>query len=172
MAYAAASDVFAHVRSLIAPASAFSASTTPAEDEVTFWLSSGSSLIDARLAGAGYGPIPTTSAAFGLATVANALYGAWMAERSRVNAMISADERTRADMFKRDFEFHLEQLVMLDLSRMGVPRAAVGRAFAGGISRGDKAARQADGDRVPSRFTRGQFGNPESLRPSGRLNAS
>ena len=160
MAYANASQVYAHVFSLVKPASEFDANTCPSLAEVNIWLTGGCAVINAHLAGAGYGAIPTTSAAYDLATAANALYGAWMAERSRVNARVSAGERTRADMFKRDFEFHLEQLLTLDLSRTGVTQTSV--AFAGGISKASKDSYNSDTDRVPGRFKRGMFRNPES----------
>jgi hypothetical protein len=41
VAYASASDVLGYVRALIAPASAFSASTKPTDSEVTTYLSPG-----------------------------------------------------------------------------------------------------------------------------------
>lgn len=162
MAYATACQVFAYTHALIAPASAYDTSTCPTLDEVTTWLSSGCSVINARLGSVGYGAIPATSAAYDLAAAANALYGAWMAERSRVNARVSADERTRADMFKRDFEFHLNQLVELDLGRMGVTRERSG-VYAGGISVSDKATVAADTDRVTPRFKRDMGRNPDRL---------
>lgn len=165
MAYASASDVYAYTHALIAPATApgFTTTTCPTLAEVTVWLSSGCSVINARLGSLGYGAIPTTSAAYDLAVAANALYGAWMAERSRVNARVSADERTRADMFKRDFEFHLNQLVELDLSRMGVSR--VSGVYMGGISVSDKTSVENNTDRVAPRFKRGMNRNPERLDP-------
>ena len=163
MAYAAASNVYALTPGLVKPASAFGAATCPTDTEVAIWLSSGCAIINARLAGAGYGAIPATSAAYDLAVAANALYGAWMAERSRINARVSADERTRADMFKRDFEFHLQQLLSLDLGRSGVTQTS--RAYAGGISKSDKSTVEGNSDRVPSRFTRGAFRHNERLSP-------
>jgi hypothetical protein len=160
VAYANASHVYSHCFSLVKPASEFDSSTCPSLAEVNTWLTGGCAVINARLAGAGYSAIPTTSAAYDLASAANALYGAWMAERSRINARVSADERTRADMFRRDFEFHLDMLLELDLSRAGVTQTSV--AYAGGISRSDKDSVSSNTDRVPGRFKRGQFRNPES----------
>ena len=160
MAYASASHVFAHCYSLVKPASEFDTTTCPTLGEVNQWLSSGCAVINARLAGAGYGAIPATSAAYDLALAANALYGAWMAERSRVGARVSADERTRADMFFKDFKFHLDQLLELDLSRTGVSQTS--RAYAGGISYADVSSVESDSDRVRPRFKRGQGRNTEA----------
>ena len=75
----------------------------------------------------------------------------------------SADERTRADMFKRDFEWHLDLLLGLDLSRAGVSQ--VSQAYAGGISKSDKSTVEADTDRMTPRFSRGMYDNAEALRP-------
>jgi len=170
MPYAAASDVYALARDLIAPASAFTASTMPASAQVDFWLSSGSNLIDARLASKGYGSIPVTSAAYGVAAMANALYGAWLAEDSKIGATIAPGERTRADKFKSDFTYHLEMLVDMDLGRMGVSRTSTVRAT--GISRSDKQTFESDGDRVPSRFARGMLKHPLRLDPLASTSAS
>ncbi len=108
-----------------------------------------------------------TSPAYGLAQQINAIYGAWMAERSRTNARSQPGERTRADMFKDDFKFFLEQLFMNDLSLAGVPAAtsSVSRArpWAGGISVCDKESAQSDSDRVKPRFGRDMHSDP--LRP-------
>lgn len=160
MAYASASDVFAYTRALIAPSGSYDASSCPTLTDVNLWLSSGCSIINARLGSVGYGAIPATSAAYNLALTANALYGAWQAERSRVNARVSADERTRADMFKKDFYDHLKDLVGLDLSRMGVTKERSG-VYMSGISVSDKATVEDNTDRVTPRFKRDQHRNSE-----------
>ena len=163
MAYASASDVIALCRNLVGSASGFDTSTSPTLTQVNVWLSSGCAMINAVLGSYGYDPIPTSSAAYDLALEANALYAAWLAERSRINARITSDERTRADMFKRDFEYHLDWLSALDLSALGVTQtSAGGRPYAGGISRADKDTVNADADRVPARFARGAFRNKEA----------
>ena len=160
MAYCSASDVYALTPGLVKPASMFDTSTCPALADVNVWLSTGSSVINARLASEGYDAIPTTSAAYGMAQQANALYGAWFAERSRINARISADERTRADMFKKDFDSLMDTLVGLDLSRAGVSGIG-GAAYAGGIDVSDKDTQDGDTSRVQPRFKRGMGRNPE-----------
>ena len=163
MAYASTCDVYALTPGLVKPASAFDSATCPTLTQVQFWLSSGCSVINARLESVGYSAIGTGTTASELAAAANALYGAWMAERSRINARISADERTRADQFKDDFEWHLDLLLGLDLSRAGVSQTS--KAYAGGISRSDKSTVESDTDRVTPRFSRGMYDNAEALRP-------
>lgn len=163
MAYASASDVSALTRNLIGSASGYDTSTCPTLAQVNVWLSSGCALIESALASDGYGTISVTSQAYGLAQLCNALYAAWMAERSRISSRVAVDERTRADMVKKDFEYHLDLLRELDLSRMGVTQTGV--PYAGGISVSAKNTRQNDTDRVNARFSRGQFRNPYSLDP-------
>jgi hypothetical protein len=161
VAYCTTCDVYALTPGLVKPASAYDTATCPTLAQVTTWVTAGSSAIDTQLASAGYGPIPTSSAAYGLAGQANALFGAWFAERSRINARISADERTRADMFRRDYESMMEYLIGMDLSMAGVPVLVAGRPYAGGIDVADKDAVTADTSRVKPRFTRNMGHNSE-----------
>lgn len=161
MAYCTTCDVYGLVPGLVKPASAFDTTTCPTLAQVTTWVTAGSSAIDTQLASNGYGAIPATSSAYGLAGQANALFGAWFAERSRINARISADERTRADMFKRDYEALMEYLVGMDLAMAGVPIIRSAQPYAGGISDSDKDTQAADTDRTEPRFTRGMGRNSE-----------
>jgi len=162
MPYCSASDVYALTPGLVKPASMFDTSTCPDLTSVNVWLTTGCSVINTQLASHGYDAIPTTSPAYGLAQQANALFGAWFAERSRINARISADERTRADMFRKDYETLMDMLVMQDLALAGVPvLTTAGTPYAGGISVSDKATVAADTDRVAPRFTRGMGRNSE-----------
>lgn len=156
MAYASASDVAALCRNLLGSASEFDTSTSPTLTQVTAWLSSGCAAINARYGGA----ISSATDAYNLATQANALFAAWFAERSRINARVSADERTRADMFKRDFDAILEMLDMLDYADMGITPPSSGAAWAGGISRSDKQTIESNSDRVKPRFSRGMLDDP------------
>ena len=166
MGYASSSDVAALTPHLLSGASDFSTSTSPTLSIINTWVSAGSSLVNARIATMGYGAIPTNSAAYDFARQANALYAAWMAERSRMSARVSRDENTRADYFKRDFNDALNMLVGLDLSRMGVTKSNQPPAnWAGGISATDKEANESDSDIVQPRFGRDQFRNRESLNP-------
>lgn len=167
MAYASSSDVSSICPHLIgSTASTFDTSTSPTLAEVNAWLSSGSSIINAKLASKGYDAIGANSAAFEFARQANAFYGAYMAERSRLSARVSKQENTRGDVFKSDFEDTLEMLIGLDLSRMGVSRSnAPPTPYAGGISQSDKENYEADTDRIAPRFARGMFGNAETQKP-------
>lgn len=155
MAYAAASDVGALCANLLGSASEFESSTSPTLTQVNSWLSSGCAAINARYGGA----IPATSNAYELARQANALFAAWFAERSRVNTRVAANERTRADMFKRDFDAVIEMLDLLDYDELGVD-AGTSAAWAGGISRADKQTYEANSDRVKPRFSRGMLDYP------------
>lgn len=166
MSYCTTCDVYSLVHTLVAPASAFDTSTCPSLSDVTTWVTAGSSAIDTQLASNGYGPIPANSTAYALAGQCNALFAALFAEESRTNARVSADERTRGDRFKRDYEALMKVLVAMDLSRAGVSSLSGGRAYAGGISVSDRATVESDTDRVQPRFRRGQFRNPGTLLPN------
>ena len=170
MAYCPSSSVAALTRNLVAGACDYDSSTSPNQAQVNSWLSSGCALINNRLGSAGYSAIPATSGAYDLAAQANALYAAWMAERSRINARTTADERTRADMLKKDFEYMLAALVGDDLSRVGVSQS--GTVYAGGISHSDKDSVKGDSDRIAPRFTSGQFRHPQNTSNPGGFTAS
>ena len=171
MAYAAASDVAALVRNVLgANASSFTSSTCVTDTQVNVWLSTGCALIEAEIGGLGYSAIPTSSQAYGLAQQINAVYAAWMVERRFTTQTIQAGERTRADLFKKDFTDLLAELKKLPLSRLGVSQTSV--AYAGGISSSDKQTVAADGDRTGDRFWRGQFKNPYDLYPVENPSAS
>ena len=167
VAYASASDVAALCRNILGAASAFGSTTCPSSTQVDTWLTTGCSVIETKLAGCGgYGPIPTSSAAYGLAQQANAAYGGWWAERSRTIGGVNAGERTRADMLKKDFFDLLDMLCAMDLGSVGVPLTSNGvhpRIHAGGISIDGKRTRENDSDRVTPRMVRGMFGNAEAL---------
>ncbi len=159
-AYASASDVAALCRNLLGPEPNFSDATSPNQAQINAWISSGCALINANLSTRGYGSLTQNSAAWDLAKDINALYAAWMAERSRTLTRVTNDERTRADMFKRDYQDLLKQMMALDLSALGV--AQTGGAYAGGISAADKDEQESDTDRVVPRFVRG-MGRDESI---------
>ena len=165
MAYGSASDVGALTRNLLGSANEYDTTTCPTLVQVTAWLSSGCALIEAVLAERGYGALPASSAAYGVAAQANALYAAWMAERSRINARLAQGERTRADMFKKDFQEMLDMLKAFDLSRMGLTQTST--AYAGGISASDKQTVEDDDDRTQPRFTRGDFRNVLGIEGGG-----
>lgn len=164
MAYCSASDVGILCQNLLGRADDFDSSTSPTLTAVSMWLSTGCAVINAQVKANGYStPIPISSDAYDVARQANALYGAWMAERSRLNTRTAADERTRADMFRKDFEAMMKILLSLDMSELDVTQTS--KIYAGGISVSDKDAIEADTDRVQPRFSRGMFSNPSAIEP-------
>lgn len=158
MAYASASDVAVLCRSIMGSSASFDTATCPTLAQVTAWLTSGCSIIEAGLGEQGYGAIPTTSVAYGFAQQVNALWAAAFVEESRLSSILTDTQRTRGELFMRQFDKLLQRLIDLDLSRLGVTQT--GKVYAGGISRSDKQAVDSNTDRVPSRFARGQFRNP------------
>ena len=166
MSYSSASDVASLAPHLVSGASTFDTSTSPTLNSVNAWLSSGCAIINSKLASIGYSAIPTNSAAYEFARQAEALFGAQMAERSRLSARVSDDENSRSGVFKKDFDSLLGMLVSMDLSRMGVTRGNKPPAnWAGGIDVTDKDTNADDDTIVQSRFKRGAFRNVEVLEP-------
>jgi len=156
MAYASASDVAALTRNLLGAYSNYGTSTSPTLTQVEAWLSAGCALINTTIFGRNYSQaVPEGSAAYEFISMANAQFAAWQAERSRTLASVNTNERTRADMFKKDFTDSLEMIKVLSLGQAGV--AQVSNVYTGGISQSDKQAEEANQDRVNSRFVRGQM---------------
>lgn len=156
MAYASASDVAALCRNLIGSASTFDASTSPNVTQVNAWLSAGCALINTIIFGRNYSAaVQPSSPAYEFVGLANAQFAAWQAERSRTLASVQAAERTRADMFKKDFNDNLDLIKTLSLGQAGVAQQS--NVYTGGISQADKQAEEANSDRVTSRFVRGQM---------------
>lgn len=160
MAYCTTCQVYSHVFSLVKPASAFDTSTCPSLSDVENWMTTGCAVINTYLSGKGYGLPSSGTAIYEMLGQANALWAAALAEDSRTNARISADERTRGDRFYRQYEKLMAMFDKMDLSRAGLTQTSV--AYAGGISRSDKDSVNSNTDRVPGRFRRGQFRNPEA----------
>ena len=174
MAYASPSDVANYCRNLLGPEPDFSDATSPTRTAINNWLSAGCALIDGQLASRGYSAIPTTSTAYDIARDVNALYVAWQAERSRTTTRVTNEERTRADLFKKDFNDQLKMLLTMDLSQTGVTLSrgtTSGGPYAGGISVSDKDTQEDDTDRVQPRFVRG-FGRDASLPNPGSFISS
>lgn len=169
MGYCAASDVYGLVKNLILPSGSFDANTCPTLNDVNSWISAASAVIDTELADAGYNPIPAGAAPYGIATQVSANFAAWLAENSRLSAMVQAGERTRADVFYKNWNALLTMLDKLDLSRSGV-QTMNSRAYAGGISVSDKASVASDQDRVKPRFSRDFGRNPAAGFPSDNDN--
>ena len=157
MAYASASDVGALCRNLLGAASGFDTSTSPTLIQINSWLSAGCALINATILGRNFqDEIPTDSAAYEFFSMANAQFAAWQAERSRTLASVQATERTRADMFKKDFRDSLDLITMLSLGQSGVSQKQ-SNVYLGGLTHTDKAQDAGDSDAVHSRFVRGMM---------------
>ncbi len=156
MAYASASDVAALCRNLIGSASNFDTSTRPTVAQVNTWLSAGCALINTIIFGRNYSAaVQPSSPAYEFVGLANAQFAAWQAERSLTLASVQAAERTRADMFKKDFNDSLNLIKTLSLGQAGVGQQS--NVYTGGISQADKQDQEADSDRVTPRFVRGQM---------------
>ena len=160
-AYATPSDVAALCRNLLGSASTFETSTSPTLASVNTWLSSGCSIIEAKINNLAYAtPIVATATLYGWLVDLNTLYAAARAEMSRSNVVLSPGERTRGQVFDDMFWKQLKQLETMNLEMLGGVRSgllsAVG-VYAGGISEADRATVESDTDRTVPRFTRGML---------------
>lgn len=165
MAYASASDVAALCQSLLGPNANFTTSTSPTLTEVSSWLSGGCAILEAKIASRGYAiPVTAATTAYDWIKDLNALYAAAKAESSRTAATVSVTERTRGQVFMKDFWDQLKQLISVDMTMMGLERDAEVPVYVGGIDQDEKDDR-ADGMVAP-RFRRGQFKFTGTLDPS------
>ena len=166
MTYGSASGVASYTPNLAGEEGTFTKTTIPTDTQVERWLASGYALINGRLAGRGYGvPVPATATVYSLVVDLEELYAAARAESARMSARIGPDERTRGQMFMQQFENGMKELLAMDLSRAGLTHT--GKLYAGGISKSDKDARDAEADRVQPRFKRGMWREPGETRPVG-----
>jgi len=173
MSFSSASDVSAMCQHLLSGSDMFSTATCPTLSEVTEWLSSGCEIIEARIAGKGYSITSLSSTPIGkwLRDI-NAYYGVWHVELSRSNAILQPGQRTRFQVFQKMFWDGLNEIISMDLTTMGVSRSSTGAIYVGGISYADKETFEADTDRVPPRFRRGQFSFPDNIKPDSYITAS
>ena len=166
MPYSETKDVAALCANLINASSDFSTTTLPSKANVEQWLNEGAAIINNRIAQAGF-TVPTdpdASVTIELRAI-NTLYGCAMAELARTNIRLSPGERTRSGIFMDDFKKRLELFVKMDLSSMGFD-SQDSNGYVGGISQSDKETVAGNGDRVPLRFSRGQFRVPGTLVPN------
>jgi len=164
MAYAAASDVAALCKNILAGASNFSAATCPTLDAVEEWLSSGCAVIETHLRAHGYQGADLGTAAYGWLGDLNALYAAARVELSRTNLSLAPGERTRGQVFDEMFWRGLNRLSDLlegDMTEAGLVRSGTApELYVGGVSESDKLTWDTDTDRVRPRFYRGMLGFP------------
>lgn len=148
----------AYSPNLITGASNFSTTSTPTLAQVNKWLTSGCGIINSRLQMKGYSiPTDTTLAVYDELAQLNTLYACAQAEKARTNVRLTIGERTRGQLFEKDFWDELNKFIQQDLSRAGLTYAHAG--YAGATSQSDKATVAANSDRVPSRFFRREFSN-------------
>lgn len=166
MTYGSASGVAGYTPNLAGEEGTFTKTTIPTDTQVEHWLASGYAFINGRLAGRGYStPVPAAATVYNLVMDLEELYAAARAETARMSARIAPGERTRSQFFMSQFEKGMKELLAMDLSRAGLTHT--GKLSAGGISKSDKSAMDADSDRVKPRFKRGMWRMPGTLRPGG-----
>jgi len=156
MAYASASQVATYCRNLLGSASAFSASTLPTLDEINTLLSSGCGIIEANLSARGYAvPAASSTGFYDVLSDLNAIYAVAQAEMARTNVVLGMGERTRGQVFEKEFWSRLETLLATDLSPyLSVDTAHV---YVGGISESVRDTYDDDTDRISPRFKRDMF---------------
>jgi len=168
MSYSSPSAVGALCRNLLGEFVTWTDSSCPTRQQVDGWLSSGCSIIEARLSALGYSvPVSQGTRAYDWLSDLNTLFGVSRAELSRTTATIGPGERSRGELFSEMFYDGLDRLADIDLSSMGVSRASRGVMYAGGISVADKQTQEADTDRVKPRYERDMFRFPGVQDPTG-----
>jgi hypothetical protein len=131
----------------------------PTQAQVNTWLAEGAIYIDAKLANAGYStPVASTVDAFGLLRNLNTTFAAAMAEQTRSVSSTDAVGNTRGDILLNSFYKGIDNLLLLDLSSLGIGYTSV--AYAGGWQESDKEAVEEESDRLMTTFKRGQFAYP------------
>ena len=160
MAYTTSSSVAAFCSNLTQNASDFSASTTPTQSQVNNWITQGAQQIDTILRTKGFVPPSSACDIYGQLGDLNTYYAVARAEKARTNVRLAPGERTRGQVFQKDFDEGLKALLAGDLSRAGLTYAHAG--YVGGISVSDKSSVESDGDREPMRFSKNQFNNPQA----------
>ena len=170
-AYASASDVAMLCRNLLGPEHAFSQSSSPSLLSVNTWLSSGCSIIESKIAGAGYAvPIVQGTTLYQWLSDLNAMFAVSRAEMSRINVTLNSGERTRGQLFEEMFWKQLDTLVTsIDLTTIGGVTNSSGNSilgqtmWVGGTSVASKDTYKDDTDRVKPKFSVGMFNLPGTL---------
>jgi len=155
--YSSASNVAQFTPNLVSGSTDFSTSTTPTKVAVEGWLSTGCSLIHTALNGAGYSTpvsVSTAPAVYGQVQNLEMIYGAAMAEMTRLTTRTAANERTRGQVFMKMFTDGLDALVSSDLSSAGLSKSATAPIYIGGVSIDRKETLADDTDRVRPSFQR------------------
>ena len=173
MSYGTPTGVAGLVRNILSGAVDFSNSSSPALNQVEEWLSSGCSIIEARLSSAGYAtPAAESSGIWGWLADLNNLWGASKVEFSRTIATVGPGERTRGQIFEQQFWQGLDRLCNLDLTLIGLSRVSDDAIYVGGTKDSEKDEWEQSTDRVKPRFFKGQFAFDETIRPNDDTSAS
>jgi len=167
--YSSASNVAQFTPSLVSGSTDFSTSTLPTKVAVEGWLSTGCSIIHGALNGAGYSTpvsVSTAPAVYGQVQNLEMIYGAAMAETTRLTTRTAANERTRGQIFMKMFQDGLKQLLDTNLSAAGMSKSGTAKIYVGGQSKDRKSVLAGDSDRVRSSF------NVDLMEWSGTMDAS
>ena len=109
------------------PAIGLGASTVPSTTQVTSWLEQAYSIINRKLAGAGYSmPVSSDADVYEELTDLNELYAAAWALRARGMDSITGTPENRADEWMAEFWRRLDELAGSDLTLAGVSQVAAG----------------------------------------------
>lgn len=170
-AYASASDVASLCRNLLGSDYTFGSSSSPTITAVNSWLSSGCSIIESKIANAGYNtPIASNTILYKWLSDLNMLFAASRAEMSRINVTLSPGERTRGQVFEEMFWNQLNSLTTdFDLTTVGATPNTSTNSILGqtlwvsGTSIASKDTYKDDSDRVKPRFSAGMFNMPGTL---------
>ena len=120
--YSSASSVAQFTPNLVSGSTTFSPASLPTLDAVEAWLSTGCSLIHTALNGAGYSTpvsVSTAPAVYGQVQNLEMIYGAAMAEMTRLTTRTAANERTRGQIFMKMFNDGLEARALDRRLRLG-----------------------------------------------------
>lgn len=104
--------------------SAYTSASTPLAPELTSFLDQGHAVINRKIAAAGYAvPVGSGAGVYPELTALNNLYAAAYALRSRGLDSATGETETRADVWLRQFNEQLADLVSSDLTGVGVTLA-------------------------------------------------
>lgn len=104
--------------------SAYAAAAVPVAADVTAFLDQGYSLINRKLAAAGWAiPVGSGAAVYAELTALNNLYAAAYALQSRGLDTVTGEGESRSDTWLKRFEAQLSDLCSSDLSGVGATKA-------------------------------------------------
>jgi hypothetical protein len=121
MAYATVLGVASRI-----PGVGLNAISTPDSGQVDTWIEQGASIIDRKLAGAGYAtPVGSTALLYPELVALNELYAAAQVLRARALDSVTGAGEMRSDVWMREFWQSLNDMAKSDLTGAGVAQANV-----------------------------------------------